>query len=318
MLQVIDQFQAHIETTHSAFIKKTFSLADFVKDTNRVLHEGDQAFHVIPDDPRLTARVPEADIAPVLRVVLDRRLCTPADAHLLDGGAPTLFFHAADVAPDVRFSQVECEPLPEDEGGLSLIAALERLAAREINEVQVEAGPTLAGALFAQGLVDELLLYIAPVLLGSDAHALLTLPPLTDMADRWRLRTVDERRVGEDVAGGVFEAGHAQRVGAHRQARGEHELRAEPLQLDFTPIGCAVNTQIQCQVDAAEGQARDAWHTSNVAHGFDTTRRFDDRQHILVDRLDHRADGFDALGLGQHDGCHAGMAAQLDVLVEPR
>lgn len=153
---------------------------------------------VLADDPQLTARVPEADIAPVLRVVLDRQLRTPAGAHLLAGGAPTLFFHAADVAPDVRFSQVECEPLPEDEGGLSLVAALERLAAREINEVQVEAGPTLAGTLFVQGLVDELLLYLAPVFLGSDARALLTLPPLTDMAERWRLRTVDERRVGED------------------------------------------------------------------------------------------------------------------------
>ena len=153
---------------------------------------------VLADDPRLTARVPDADIAPPLRVVLDRRLRTPAGANVLDGSVPTLFFHAQDATPDARFSQVQCEVLPETEGGLSLNAALERLAARGINEVQVEAGPTLAGALFAQGLADEVLLYIAPVFLGSDARALMTLPSLTDMADRWRLRVLDECKVGAD------------------------------------------------------------------------------------------------------------------------
>ncbi|HRQ35006.1 MAG TPA: bifunctional diaminohydroxyphosphoribosylaminopyrimidine deaminase/5-amino-6-(5-phosphoribosylamino)uracil reductase RibD [Chiayiivirga sp.] len=153
---------------------------------------------VLADDPRLTARVPDADIAPPLRVVLDRHLRTPAAANLLDGSVPTLCFHAASATPDARFARVECEPLPQGTGGLSLAVALEHLAARDIGEVQVEAGPTLAGALFAQGLVDELLLYVAPLLLGSDARALLALPPLTDMADRWRLRMVDERRVGDD------------------------------------------------------------------------------------------------------------------------
>jgi diaminohydroxyphosphoribosylaminopyrimidine deaminase/5-amino-6-(5-phosphoribosylamino)uracil reductase len=152
----------------------------------------------LADDPRLTVRLPEADVVPPLRVVLDRRLRLPAGANLLDGGAPTLFFHAADAVPDARFSRVECEALPEAGGGLSLAAVLERLAARGVNEVLVEAGPTLAGALFAQGLADELLLYVAPLLLGSDARALLALPPLAGMADRWRLRVVDQRTIGDD------------------------------------------------------------------------------------------------------------------------
>lgn len=153
---------------------------------------------VLADDPRLTARVPDADIAPPLRVVLDRHLRAPAGANVLDGNAPTLFLHAPDATPDARFSQAECEALPEAEGGLSLAAALEHLAARGINEVQVEAGPTLSGALFAQGLLDELLLYISPVILGSAARPLLALPSLTDMADRWHLRVVDEVKVGDD------------------------------------------------------------------------------------------------------------------------
>src|SRR5690606_32971489 len=97
-----------------------------------------------------------------------------------------------------RFSQAECEALPEAEGGLSLNAVLQHLAARGINEVQAEAGPALAGALFAQGLADELLLYIAPLFLGSEARPLLALPALADMADRWRVRVVDEGRVGDD------------------------------------------------------------------------------------------------------------------------
>jgi len=153
---------------------------------------------VLADNPRLTARVPDAEIAPVLRVVLDRKLRTPAGFHLLDGHAPTLFFHSAEVSPDERFSQAECEVLPPDDNGLSLPAALQRLAERGINDIHVEAGPVLCGALFEQGLADELLLYIAPLMLGSDARALLQLPALSDMAGRWQLRVVDERKVGQD------------------------------------------------------------------------------------------------------------------------
>lgn len=151
------------------------------------------------DDPRLTARVPDADIAPPLRVVLDRHLRTPAGAHLLDGEAPTLFLHSPGVRPDARFARVECEALPESDSGLALTEALSLLAARGIGEVHVEAGPTLCGALMAQGLVDELLVYVAPVLLGSNARPLLELPVLADMSARWRLHQVDERRVGDDL-----------------------------------------------------------------------------------------------------------------------
>ena len=62
----------------------------------------------------------------------------------------------------------------------------------------MEAGPTLCGALLTAGLVDELLLYIAPILLGDSACPLLHLPPLADMAARWSLQAVDQRAVGAD------------------------------------------------------------------------------------------------------------------------
>lgn len=154
---------------------------------------------VLADDPRLTARVPDVDLVPPLRVVLDRGLRTPAGAQVLDGRVPTLVVHREGEVPDARHALVQCHAVPaDDKGRLDLLAVLRLLAEQGINEVQVEAGAPLAGAFFAQGLVDEVLLYIAPVLLGSDARPLLTLPSLTDMADRWHLRVVDEAKFGED------------------------------------------------------------------------------------------------------------------------
>ncbi len=73
------------------------------------------------------------------------------------------------------------------------------LAARGVNELQVEAGPMLCGALFAAGLVDEILLYMAPTLLGDSARPLLALPAFATMAERPRLRVIDSRRIGEDM-----------------------------------------------------------------------------------------------------------------------
>lgn len=173
------------------------------------------------DDPRLTVRIAEtlsgsspsplphpeenpsggvgAGLVAPLRVVLDRRLRTPGGAHVLDGAAPTLVLHAnGALAGDDRFASVERASLEGDADGLDLLGVLRMLAMRGMNEVQVEAGPTLGGALFAAGLVDELLLYVAPVLLGDTARPLLALPALSDMVSRWHLRTIDQRAVGSD------------------------------------------------------------------------------------------------------------------------
>lgn len=136
-----------------------------------------------------------------LRVVLDARLdALQRGAHLLDGSAPTLVLHAPDARPpDDRYAQVELAAVPVVGGGrLGPAAVMHLLAARGVNEVQVEAGPTLCGTLFGRGLVDELLLYVAPVVLGNEARPLFALPALTAMASRWRLRTIGQRRVGED------------------------------------------------------------------------------------------------------------------------
>lgn len=158
---------------------------------------------VLADDPALTVRLPEpetvANVAPV-RVILDHHLRTPPGARVLDGSAPTLVVHARDAQPvDDRFAQVERLALETRDGRLDLAALLAELARRQFNEVQVEAGPTLCGALLDAGLVDELLLYVAPVLLGDAARPLLHLPMLADMGARRRLQAVDQRQVGVDA-----------------------------------------------------------------------------------------------------------------------
>jgi diaminohydroxyphosphoribosylaminopyrimidine deaminase/5-amino-6-(5-phosphoribosylamino)uracil reductase len=164
------------------------------------------------DDPRLTVRLGEHHPHPnpplegegfkQLRVVLDAKLDSlPANAHLLDGSAPTLVLHAPDAKPrDDRHARAELAAVPVDvQGRFDLAATVHLLATREINELQVEAGPSLCGALLDAGLVDELLLYVAPVLLGDLARPLLHLPPLAEMAGRKSLRLLDQRMLGADV-----------------------------------------------------------------------------------------------------------------------
>lgn len=163
---------------------------------------------VLSDNPRLTVRMPVEelaiadDIEPAtpLRVILDRKLRTPADAYVLDGSAPTLLLHDERLSPrnDARFERIALAGCEVAGQRLDLRQVLRLLAERHCNEVQVEAGPILSGALFAAGLVDELLLYIAPTLLGNDARGLLYLPPLEKMSERWNLRVIDQRCIGDD------------------------------------------------------------------------------------------------------------------------
>ncbi|MEO7063728.1 MAG: bifunctional diaminohydroxyphosphoribosylaminopyrimidine deaminase/5-amino-6-(5-phosphoribosylamino)uracil reductase RibD [Dokdonella sp.] len=162
---------------------------------------------VLADDPQLTVRLDvdsgaaaDAEHFNPLRVVLDRNLRTPRGAHVLDGTVPSLLLHAHDVMPvDDRFANVELIAVESGLPRLDLDDVLRVLATRGANEVQVEAGPTLCGALFSAGLVDELLLYVAPVLLGEAANPLLSLPPLNEMGARWNLHVIEQRCVGDDL-----------------------------------------------------------------------------------------------------------------------
>jgi diaminohydroxyphosphoribosylaminopyrimidine deaminase/5-amino-6-(5-phosphoribosylamino)uracil reductase len=155
---------------------------------------------VLADDPRLTVRLPAGeDFVPPLRVVLDERGRLPALSQVLtDGLAPTLVVHADDVVPDYD-DEVRAFAVRRVEGGLDLSAVLSQLAQRGVNELQVEAGATLSGALLKAGLVDELLLYVAPVLLGERARPLFAgIDPAT-MAERIGLKLIETRQVGPDL-----------------------------------------------------------------------------------------------------------------------
>jgi diaminohydroxyphosphoribosylaminopyrimidine deaminase/5-amino-6-(5-phosphoribosylamino)uracil reductase len=154
---------------------------------------------VLADDPRLTVRLEDdAEFVPPLRVVLDPGLATVARGRVRGGEAPTLYLHAADAKPPRGFS-ADHAVVPSRQGALDLHAVLALLAERQINEVQVETGATLSGALLQAGLVDELLLYVAPVLLGDDARPLFQGLGIGEMEQRLRLRLVETRHLGDDL-----------------------------------------------------------------------------------------------------------------------
>lgn len=154
---------------------------------------------VLADDPSLTVRFGDDTpfVAP-LRVVLDPGLATVARGKVREGDAPTLYLHAPDAKPPRELAAARAA-VPVRNGMFDLAAVLALLAQREVNEVHVETGATLAGALLKAGLVDELLLYVAPVLLGDTARPLFGGLGIADMAQRLELATVDARRVGEDL-----------------------------------------------------------------------------------------------------------------------
>lgn len=154
---------------------------------------------VLADDPLLTVRFEDetAFVAP-MRVVLDPGLATVARGRVREGDAPTLYLHAPDAKPP-RGLTLQHAAVPLRTGALDLQAVMALLAERQVNEVHVETGATLAGALLGADLVDELLLYVAPVLLGAEARPLFAGLGIHDMAQRLSLTLVDSRRIGDDL-----------------------------------------------------------------------------------------------------------------------
>jgi len=156
---------------------------------------------VLADDPRLDVRLPGATRQP-MRIVLDSGLRTPASARILAPPGMALLLTVSDDAgrhAALEAAGARIERLPAAADGLDLAAVMQHLAGLEVNELLVECGPTLAGALLAGRLVDELVLYLAPALLGADARPLARLPRIATLADRMELSVADLRRVGRDL-----------------------------------------------------------------------------------------------------------------------
>lgn len=159
---------------------------------------------LLEDDPRLDVRLVETPRQPHL-VVVDSRLQTPPEAKIFTPGR-TVWIYAA-VQDDAKAAALQARGatvryLSNPQGKVDLAAMLKDLAAREVNELHVEAGHKLNGSLLREGLVDELLLYLAPKLIGSGldmASAPHASGPLTELAAAMPLdfRSVD--RVGPDL-----------------------------------------------------------------------------------------------------------------------
>jgi diaminohydroxyphosphoribosylaminopyrimidine deaminase/5-amino-6-(5-phosphoribosylamino)uracil reductase len=155
---------------------------------------------VLTDDPRMNARI-EGPVLQPLRVVADSRWRTPPDSRILEGPAPAVVAgdRSRDVPAALAGRGVEAMGLTAVAGGIDLRELLESLAGREINEVQVEAGGRLCGALLDGGLVDEVLLYQAPVLLGDGGPGPFRLGPLESMAQRTHFELLETARFGDNL-----------------------------------------------------------------------------------------------------------------------
>lgn len=155
---------------------------------------------VLADNPQLTVRDIAIERQP-LRVVVDSQLRTPLDAKLVQCGA-TLIAYAHDPeekADNLLKQGVQLLHAPNAHGQVCLNTLLSHLGALQINEVMVEGGQVLNGALIDLGLVDELLLYYAPKLMGGYAKNMLLLPSLTHMNQAIALDVFDTRLVGSDI-----------------------------------------------------------------------------------------------------------------------
>ena len=164
---------------------------------------------VISDNAALIVRVDELQLSNAddaaarqpLRVILDSRLRLGRDAELLRHPSPILLIHngAQDNAARLNDwpAHVELLAIPDSHGRIDLLAVLRELARRQCNEVLVEAGATLAGSFLRRGLLDELIIYVAPKLLGSSARPLFDLP-LHTMSAALPVKVRDMRAVGDD------------------------------------------------------------------------------------------------------------------------
>jgi diaminohydroxyphosphoribosylaminopyrimidine deaminase/5-amino-6-(5-phosphoribosylamino)uracil reductase len=162
---------------------------------------------LLQDDPALTVRLPDYPGKQPLRVVADSRGRSPATAKLFShpgtvvvatSSAQPALQQALSLAPTTA-ATVQVLNVGEQAGKLDLRQLLKQLAQDYLcNEVLVEAGATLTGALLQAGLVDELLLYVAPTLLGDTARPLAILPPLPGLTAKPQLRLLEVSQVGED------------------------------------------------------------------------------------------------------------------------
>jgi len=158
---------------------------------------------ILMDDPSLTVRTSRAqNPEQPLRVILDSDLKISPQAKVLQESDEVLIFtqrkNAAKIAELEKLGlKIKC--VGNTEHGLNLDQVLQYLAGLDVNEVMVEAGATLAGSFIEAGLVDQLIIYMAPVLMGNNAKGLLNLPFIDKMSQKIELNIQEMRQFGEDI-----------------------------------------------------------------------------------------------------------------------
>jgi diaminohydroxyphosphoribosylaminopyrimidine deaminase / 5-amino-6-(5-phosphoribosylamino)uracil reductase len=155
---------------------------------------------VLADDPQLTVRAVETPRQPP-KVIVDSQLRIPLGAAILrtPGCLIATTVQDANLHAPLQAAGAEILVLPAREGRVDLQALVEVLGQRNFNEVHVEAGAILNGALLSAGCADELLVYLAPTLLGPSARAMLDFPALAHLADASRWQIEDQRLFGSDL-----------------------------------------------------------------------------------------------------------------------
>ena len=158
---------------------------------------------VLADDPGLDARLaaPHPPLTQPARIILDSRLRTPPSAKTLGQPGSVLVFGCRDAPESAEALMAAGARVERVPGGrrCDLAQLMTRLGELQFNEVWVEAGARLNGALLEAGLIDELVIYLAPRVLGADARGMFAIEPLASLAGRIGLKYQDVRKVGRDL-----------------------------------------------------------------------------------------------------------------------
>jgi len=156
---------------------------------------------VLADDPSMTARIDGVEEA-TTRVVIDSNLSMSEKAKLLSVPGNTIVMTTCDEDDEITRLQnagAEVIEVPSHHGSVNLGAVLDELAKEQVNEVLLETGATLSGAMLQAGLIDEMIIYMAPVLMGSEARPLFNLPGMASMQQKISLDISDIRSFGKDI-----------------------------------------------------------------------------------------------------------------------
>ncbi len=158
---------------------------------------------VLADDPSMNVRLLEVDVEQPVRVILDSSLRTPVTAKLLTLSGRTVILTCSE--DEIKMQALQqagadvYQLMANPQGRVDLVAVLDFLAEQQINDLLVEAGSVLNGALMEQGLIDECIVYMAPNILGASGRGLFAMPNVSEMADKKQLQFVDMRKIGMDL-----------------------------------------------------------------------------------------------------------------------